>query len=159
MRLMAARALAATAILWSVALVAAAYASGRLHGGALSTWSSGLAAAVYGIGSVLCHQRPERSFHMWSVQLPVCARCTGIYLGAAAAALAAMAAPETMTATIRRISRPVVALMVAAMPALATLVYEWTMGETPSNGIRAASGVVLGVVVMAVLLTEVRDGR
>jgi len=150
---MVARALAATAIFWSVALVAAAYASGRTHGGVLSSLSPGFAAAVYGVGSFLCHQRPERSFHLWSAQFPVCARCTGIYIGAAAAGLAAV------PAVTRRASRPVVALMAAAMPALATLVYEWTLGVTPSNGIRAASGVVLGAVVMAVILTEVRDGR
>lgn len=35
---------------------------------------------VYAFGSLICHQRPERSF-VWGVhQLPVCARCTGIYL-------------------------------------------------------------------------------
>jgi uncharacterized membrane protein len=153
MRLMAARALAATAILWSATIFAAAYAasaSGRMHG----TVSSSLAAVVYGIGSVLCHQRPERSFHVWSVQLPVCARCTGIYVGAAAAGLTALA-----TTAARDISRPLAALVLAASPALATLVYEWTTGAMPSNGIRAASGVVLGAAVMAVLLAEVRDGR
>ena len=142
---MAARALASTAILWSAVLVAAAYA--RTHGSGLS---SDLSAAVYGIGSFLCHQRPGRSFSLWSVPLPVCARCTGIYAGAALAGIAVYS---------RRIGRPVAALMVAAMPALATLVYEWTTGDAPSNGVRAASGVVLGAAVMAVLLTEVRDGR
>jgi uncharacterized membrane protein len=156
MRLMAARALAAAAIVWSVALVAAAYASARMHDAVLS---SGVAAAVYGIGRFVCHQRPERSFHVWSVQLPVCARCTGIYFGAAAAALAGISGMSGVTAATYRISRPGLWLAVAASPAAATLVYEWTLGVTPSNGIRAASGVVLGAVVMAALLTEVRDGR
>ena len=32
-----------------------------------------------------CHQRPERSFHIWGKQLPLCARCTGIVLGQLAA--------------------------------------------------------------------------
>lgn len=28
-----------------------------------------------------CHQMPERSFYLWGVQFPVCARCTGVLLG------------------------------------------------------------------------------
>jgi len=30
---------------------------------------------------VLCHRKPERSFFIRGKQFPVCARCTGIYLG------------------------------------------------------------------------------
>lgn len=32
--------------------------------------------------SAICHQMPERSFHLFGFPLAVCARCTGIYLGA-----------------------------------------------------------------------------
>lgn len=28
-----------------------------------------------------CHQLPERSFHWHGYQFPICARCTGIFLG------------------------------------------------------------------------------
>lgn len=31
-----------------------------------------------------CHQRPERSFFIGSYQFPVCARCTGVFLGQSA---------------------------------------------------------------------------
>ena len=41
--------------------------------------SPALAAAVYAVGALICHQRPERSFHWDGAQLAVCARCTGIY--------------------------------------------------------------------------------
>jgi uncharacterized membrane protein len=34
------------------------------------------------IGYAICHQIPERSFHISGHQLPLCARCTGIYMGA-----------------------------------------------------------------------------
>lgn len=33
---------------------------------------------------MVCHQRPERSFHRNGVQYPVCARCLGLYVGAVA---------------------------------------------------------------------------
>ncbi len=34
------------------------------------------------VGYAICHQIPERSFHIAGHQLPLCARCTGIYMGA-----------------------------------------------------------------------------
>ena len=40
-------------------------------------------AIIFTVGSVICHQRPERSFFVDGHQLPVCARCTGVYLSAA----------------------------------------------------------------------------
>ena len=46
------------------------------------------AAAVYAAGSLVCHQRPERSFHLAGAQLPVCARCLGLYVGGFVGAIA-----------------------------------------------------------------------
>jgi uncharacterized membrane protein len=34
------------------------------------------------IGYAVCHRIPERSFHVGTYQLPLCARCSGMYLGA-----------------------------------------------------------------------------
>ncbi len=36
------------------------------------------------VGYAICHQMPARSFHIAGRQLPLCARCTGIYMGALA---------------------------------------------------------------------------
>ena len=36
---------------------------------------------LYAAGSVVCHQLPDRSFFLNGRPLPVCARCTGLYLG------------------------------------------------------------------------------
>lgn len=44
-------------------------------------------AFVYAAGSVVCHQLPERSFFLDGRQLPVCARCSGLYLSGAAGVL------------------------------------------------------------------------
>ena len=39
------------------------------------------AGILYALGSRICHQISERSFHLGVAQLPVCARCLGIYAG------------------------------------------------------------------------------
>ena len=40
-------------------------------------------AIIFSAGSVICHQIPERSFFWAGQQLPVCARCTGLYVSGA----------------------------------------------------------------------------
>jgi hypothetical protein len=48
--------------------------------------------------------------------------------------------------------------VVAALPGALTLVYEWTTGQTPSNLIRAASGIPIGAVVAWLVVGATRDG-
>jgi uncharacterized membrane protein len=47
-----------------------------------------VAASIYRVFSFVCHQIPERSFHLAGHQFGVCSRCTGLYTGFAVAALA-----------------------------------------------------------------------
>lgn len=150
------RAFSVAACLWALALPLAAEARSTMSGG---TWAGRVAAVAYGVGAAVCHQRPERSFHLAGVALPVCARCTGIYAGAAAAvlALAFMTTPRLRRRaagadlTTRR------ALAVASLlPGAATLAYEWTTGTMPSHAIRAASGVPIGVVVAWLVFAATR---
>jgi hypothetical protein len=67
-------------------LVAVPYLASRPHASAAST---ALVLAVYRVGSLVCHQLRDRSFHLWTAQMPVCARCVGIYFGAVVGALGA----------------------------------------------------------------------
>ena len=46
-----------------------------------------IASSIYKTFSYLCHQIPERSFHLAGHQFGVCSRCTGLYAGFAVAAL------------------------------------------------------------------------
>src|SRR6476619_5575513 len=74
----------AGAVGWAALMPAAALAAGSAGGAPVVGL---LAALPYMVGAVICHQQAARSFAIWSQQLPVCARCTGIYVGAAIAAL------------------------------------------------------------------------
>jgi uncharacterized membrane protein len=49
------------------------------------------ASVIYACGSLVCHQRPERSLSACGRPWPVCGRCSGLYLGAAAGVLLALA--------------------------------------------------------------------
>jgi uncharacterized membrane protein len=40
-----------------------------------------IASPVYTFFSYICHQMPERSFHIAGQQLAVCSRCFGVYFG------------------------------------------------------------------------------
>lgn len=165
-------------------LVLAPFLASRAHASAPGTL---LVVAAYAIGSMVCHQLPERSYHLWTAQMPVCARCAGIYAGAAVAAvLAAFSAPRKRCPTAvrpptekRRASEGLTdaghpfrgaalarrgagfartALVVAALPGALTLAYEWTTGQTPGNLIRAVSGIPIGAVVAWLALGAMDDG-
>jgi uncharacterized membrane protein len=110
-----------------------------------------LAVSIYAIGSFICHQRPERSFWLAGVQLPVCARCLGIYAGLVAGAAAAPA--------IGLVRRPRLPIVLSAVPALASLAVEWSGWGAVSNGIRAITGLIGGGVIAAVVLATLHYER
>jgi uncharacterized membrane protein len=139
-----------TAIGWAALLAVAPYAASRPA--PAPSWY-GLAFVLYGVGAVVCHQLPERSFHVWGAQLPVCARCTGIYLGAAMAAFSVGVRPAI--GRLRLVDHVRTVLVVAILPTIVTLVYEWITGDTPSNAVRAVAGAPLGAAAAFVVMSAV----
>jgi uncharacterized membrane protein len=99
------------------------------------------AAAVYAAGSNICHQRPERSFYIAGRQMPVCARCTGLYVSAAIGAPLALLVASAMSARRARI-----VLVIAALPTLATWTLEYAGIVHFSNAARALCALPLGFV-------------
>jgi len=139
------------AIGWAVAVPVAVFAASR-HASSASSTGYAFALVVYGIGRLICHQRPERSFFLFGAPLAVCARCAGIYAGAALMAIAegVWAHPVQQPSShggapaggaARRL------LLIAVAPTAATLLYEWTTHHMPGHWVRAASGAVLGAAI------------
>jgi uncharacterized membrane protein len=110
-----------------------------------------LSAAIYILGSFICHQRPERSFWLDGQQLPVCARCIGIYAGAVLGA--------TVAPFIGLVRRPRTLIVLAVLPALASLVVEWTGLGRPTNAMRALTGVIAGAIIAATVLATLHYER
>ena len=149
----------AATVTWALLLPLVPFVASRPHATPIG---AALVIAAYAIGGVICHQLPERSYHLWTAQMPVCARCAGIYCGAAMAAIFLSAAPLKRRPTSIGDARHVrVILLAAALPTLATLVYEWTTGHMPAHSIRAAAGAPLGATVawMALRSMPRRDAR
>lgn len=118
----------------------------------VSAWRRAEGAAwpgmAYFAASIVCHQRPARSFHSAGVQWPVCARCSGLYMSAPLGGLAAMLAGARWRADRRAV---VVLLATAALPTAATLLLEWT-GVPMTNALRFLAALPLGAAVAAVLI-------
>jgi len=115
-----------------------------------------ISVGVYAVGSLVCHQLPERSFHLGMFQLPVCARCVGIYAGASFGAVvmlmpAGFGARRFKDRFIFRRGRWT--LVAGALPTAATVMLE-TAGLWPTtNLVRAAAGFPLGLVAALVVVS------
>lgn len=145
------RAFVSAALGWAAALPVATFAAAHARAESLPLT---LALLVYTAGSAICHQKPERSFHLWAAQMPVCARCAGIYLGAALAA--AGAAGGRLDAPARSVRASRLVLAAASLPTAATLAYEWTSGVMPSNLLRATAGLPLGAAIAVLVVGALR---
>ena len=112
---------------------------GLLAAAVAAVFAAPLVAAAWGLGawplyaafSWICHQRPERSWHLAGYPLAVCVRCLGVYLGALAGAVAG-----------RPFSRR------SALAAAAVLAGEWLaeaagLAGSP-EGVRFATGLSAG---------------
>ena len=99
--------------------------------------------ATYQAASLLCHQNSERSFHVGTAQMPVCARCFGLYLAGAAGALGAFAFSRRRAAPGGRPVRTVFAA--AAVPMALSVGLEMAGVIDGSNASRFASALPLGL--------------
>ena len=103
------------------------------------------------VGYTICHQIPARSFHILGQQLPLCARCTGTYLGVAIG-FAALALLRRWRAS-EMLPTGMVVLMVAFIGIMGidglnsyfSLFKGLPTLYTPHNWLRAATGSLNGI--------------
>jgi uncharacterized membrane protein len=128
-------------------------------------WVSALTAApflpvpaagwLYLFGSRICHQIAGRSLHIDGSQLPVCARCYGIYAGAAVVtvAWACASSPWQRCRVDDRVPQATDArvLVTAVVVNLITIGAESIGFWSPSNAVRASAGAALGAAVALVV--------
>ncbi len=131
--------------LWVAALFWAPYAAARTAPGSPAFR---LATGVYLTGSLVCHQRAGRSFHLWGTQLPVCARCAGLYLLVPLGAVSAcLLRRRVVPGGGAEAVRWRYLLAVALVPTAATVLLEWTGVAAMTNTARAAAALPLGAAV------------
>ena len=146
----AARALlvAAAALAWACWL-AAAPAVAAAGPSKPAAWA---AAVAYRAGAVICHQQGARSLHVSGLRMPVCARCFGLYAGAASGALLAAAWVVAARRPLRlSLPRWRWAAAAAGLPMLAALAAEHLAGFTVSGPARAVLAAPLGAALAAIV--------
>jgi uncharacterized membrane protein len=123
----------------------------------LALWVVGLwlaPATFFPIGRYICHQRPERSFFRHGQQLPVCARCTGLYIGAAIAAPLALALASSLASARARWI-----FGLAAAPTAVTWTLEFAGIARCSNLSRCMAALPLGFAAAWLVLSVLSGER
>ncbi|HBB98278.1 MAG TPA: hypothetical protein DC054_23085 [Blastocatellia bacterium] len=106
------------------------------------------ATPIYKAFSFVCHQIPERSFHLAGYKFAVCSRCTGLYSGFALAALI-----YPIVRSLRQTETPsILWLFLATVP----LVIDFSLGYFSiwqnNHASRFATGALLGSVAVFYIL-------
>ncbi len=146
---------------WLTRLVVAAFV--LTLAGALYLAPHGLLGAADAVGYAVCHRIELRSFHLGDRALPLCARCTGTFLGAFVGAAIIMA-----TGRGRRSGWPRPALAIV----LGALILPWAIDGsnsfaalfgnlptlyTPQNWLRLTTGTLVGLVLPVFFMPAVNQ--
>jgi len=124
----------------------------------LAPWLAGHGQAMasrflYAVFAPLCHQIPDRCFHLNGLPLAVCGRCLGIYAGFAAGLLA-----YPLVRGFSRLSLPSVRLLLALTLPMAVDAGGGILGlwRTPI-GLRFATGLAWGSILPYYFIAGVAD--
>src|SRR5687768_10882494 len=116
-----------------IAVIAAPVLSSQGHTGATT---------IYQTFSYLCHQLPERSFHLAGHQLAICSRCTGLYAGFAFVTLAL-----PLARSLKRTDTPhVIWLLLSGVPLAVDFGLTYFEIWQNNHFTRVATGALFGAV-------------
>jgi len=96
---------------------------------------------TFRIELVACHRKPERSFFFRGKQFPLCARCTGIYIGYI----------SVLFFAIMRTSLPALWSAALLLPALVDGSTQACGWRESNNALRLITGVLFGVGVSSLI--------
>jgi uncharacterized membrane protein len=119
---------------------------------------TGLLAVFDQAAYAVCHRIPERSYAPGARQLPLCARCSGLYLGALAGILTLMLCGRSQAAqfpprkTAVFLALFMLAWLVDGSNSYATLFPSLPHLYEPSNILRLATGTLAGLALSAYLI-------
>ena len=95
----------------------------------------------------VCHQKPERSFRVGKYVFPVCARCTGIYLGLLAGFISNLLLPLWEVNVLHPLIIFTLALIPIGVDGTGQLLGFWKS----NNARRFITGLIIGLVAGAAL--------
>ena len=113
----------------------------------------GLLGKADAIGYAICHRIDSRSFQIGNLQLPLCARCTGIYLGVVLGAAALMIMRRGRAGNIPPLRIVVVLILfivimgVDGVNSYMTLIPRLPFLYQPQNWLRLVTGTLNGVAI------------
>jgi uncharacterized membrane protein len=124
-----------------VGAVIAAIAVAILGGSVVCTWAIAHGASMQWrvLFRLFCHGIPSRCLTLWSVPMPICARCTAIYGGL----LAGIVLMPVLPAIRERAAR--IAMFAAATPLGIDGLTQLTTLRESTNALRIATGLAAGI--------------
>jgi uncharacterized membrane protein len=134
-----------------VGAVIAAIALSILSSAMACTWAIAHGASMRWrlLFRLFCHGIERRCLTIWSVPMPICARCTAIYVGLFAGIAVFMLLPKIGEELARKLA------FAAAIPMLIDGLTQLTTLRESTNALRMATGVLAGIAFTFWALTAV----
>ena len=127
----------------------------------LAETPAGLLGKMDAIGYAVCHRIDARSFHLGDRQLPLCARCSGMYLGALIGLFFQLPLAPRAGLPTKKINLVLLVFLVAfgvdGVNSYLQLIPNAPSLYNPANPLRLLTGSILGIGLMAVLLPTFRQ--